>query len=95
MTKKKDGRSSAAAKKAWATRRAKASGLDLSPVTEKQVGGTHYNSHKIQPWDIIDEYALNYYAGNAIKYILRYPKKNGVEDIDKAIHYLEKLKTII
>ncbi len=55
---------------------------------KKQVGGTHYNKHKIQPWDIIDEYGLDYYEGNALKYILR-DKNNRVEDLEKAIHYLE------
>ena len=54
----------------------------------KQVGGTHYVEHKIQPWDIIDEYGLDYYRGNAIKYILR-NKMDTREDIQKAIHYLE------
>ena len=54
----------------------------------KQIGGRHYVSHKIQPWDIIDEYGLDYYRGNAIKYILR-NKMDVYEDIQKAIHYLE------
>ena len=57
----------------------------------KQVGGNHYVSHKIQPLDIIDEYGLDFYLGNSIKYILR-DKNNKVEDIDKAIHYLELYK---
>ena len=55
----------------------------------KQIGGTHYNKHKIQPWNIIDEYGLDYYRGNAIKYLLR-NKMDTYEDIEKAIHYLEK-----
>jgi hypothetical protein len=62
----------------------------------KQVGGTHYNSHRIQPWDVIDEYGLDFYEGNAIKYILR--RKDGakrVEDLDKAIHYLEHCKYLL
>ncbi len=55
----------------------------------KQVGGTHYNKHTIQPWDIIDEYELGYYTGNIIKYVLR-SKGNRLEDLKKAQHYLEK-----
>lgn len=57
----------------------------------KQVGGTHYREHAIQPWDIIDSYGLNFYEGNALKYLLRWRSKNGVEDLRKAIHYLEKI----
>ena len=55
---------------------------------ERQVAGVHYQK-VIQPWDIIDEYELNFYLGNSIKYILR-NKTNKVEDLKKAIHYLEK-----
>ena len=58
-------------------------------MKNKQVGGVHYKQHAIQPWDIIDEYELNYYEGNALKYILR-SKGDRVEDLQKAIHYLEK-----
>lgn len=55
----------------------------------KQHGGDHYAKHTIQPWNIVDEYELNFYEGNALKYILR-KKANRVEDLQKAIHYLEK-----
>lgn len=56
---------------------------------KKQVGGSHYNSHTIQPWDIIDEYSLDYYEGNVLKYLLRL-KNDRKEDLEKALHYLEK-----
>lgn len=55
----------------------------------KQVGGTHYAKHKIQPWDIIDEYKLDFYEGNILKYLLR-DKENRIEDLQKLIHYAEK-----
>ena len=58
-------------------------------VMKKQVGGAHYKNHKIQAWDIIDEHDLNFYEGNALKYILR-NKGDRSEDLEKAIHYLEK-----
>ena len=61
---------------------------DLREAAAKQVGGNHYSKHNIQPWDIIDEYGLDYHRGNAIKYILR-NKMDPYEDIEKAIHYLE------
>ncbi len=57
----------------------------------KQVGGDHYNKHKMQPFDIIDEYGLNFYEGNVLKYLLRWRNKNGSEDLLKAKHYLEEL----
>jgi hypothetical protein len=57
----------------------------------KQIGGDHYRKHDIQPIDVIDEYGLDFYGGNALKYLLRYPDKGGLEDLQKAKHYLELL----
>lgn len=57
----------------------------------KQIGGTHYKDMGIDPWKIIDANGLDFYEGNALKYLLRYKNKNGVEDLKKAIHYIEHL----
>jgi hypothetical protein len=59
-------------------------------ANEHQIGGTHYSS-EIQPWDYILAHKLGYLEGNIIKYVTRYQKKNGVEDLHKARHYLDKL----
>ena len=56
---------------------------------ETQIGGNHYSKRKIQPFDIIDEYGLDFYEANALKYILRHKEKNGKEDILKAKDYLD------
>ena len=61
------------------------------PAIQKQVGGSHYNRYTIQPVDFIIANDLDWCEGNAIKYITRWKDKNGVEDIKKAIHYLEIL----
>lgn len=60
------------------------------PATERQVAGDHYK-RAIQPWDIISEWELNFWAGNALKYLLRYPHKGRKEDLEKARHYLDYL----
>ena len=57
---------------------------------EKQVAGSHYITD-IQPWDYIITNKLGYLEGNIIKYITRHKKKNGLQDLQKAQHYLEKL----
>ena len=59
------------------------------PPKEKQVGGDHYKTMKIQPNEYIMANGLNWCQGNVIKYITRYPNKNGIEDLKKAIHYIE------
>lgn len=58
-------------------------------ASERQVGGSHYKDMAIQPGDFIRQNGLGWYEGNAIKYICRHNKKGGIEDIKKAIHYLE------
>jgi hypothetical protein len=52
----------------------------------------HYTRGSIEIWDFIRDQQLNYHLGNAIKYICRAGYKSPstkVEDIKKAIHYLE------
>ena len=58
--------------------------------TTYQVGGSHYSKHKIQPWHIIEEYDLNFWEGNVIKYIVR-RKGDRLTEFKKAKHYLEYL----
>lgn len=56
-----------------------------------QVGGDHYVKRKIGPWDIWREYDMNAFEGAVLKYLLRWRDKNGVEDLKKARHTLDKL----
>jgi hypothetical protein len=64
--------------------------MNISPL-DIQVGGAHYKSMKIQPVTFIMANHLGFCEGNAIKYICRHASKNGVEDLKKAIHYIELL----
>lgn len=66
----------------------------MTKPSDKQVGGHHYKSMVIQPTTFIQANQLNWCEGNAIKYICRHNRKHGIEDIDKAIHYLELLKEL-
>ncbi len=61
-------------------------------ASDQQVGGDHYKDMAIQPSEFIYKNDLNWLQGNAIKYICRFSKKGGEQDLDKAIHYLELLK---
>jgi hypothetical protein len=57
-----------------------------------QVGGNHYaKGGDFQHWDLIERYGIGYLEGYATKYILRWRDKNGVEDLKKALHCVEKL----
>jgi len=60
-------------------------------ANNEQVGGSHYKSKAIQPWDYIAANSLGYFEGNIIKYVSRWQEKGGVDDLKKAQHYLQKL----
>ena len=60
-------------------------------ANNKQVGGDHYKTAVIEPWDYCLANDLGYLESSAIKYITRWKKKGGIKDIEKAVHYLEKL----
>ena len=67
---------------------------------EYQVGGSHYKNKELQPWDVMQDWMTRdeftaYLRGNVIKYIARYNDKNGVQDLEKAKHYLERMIEII
>ena len=54
-----------------------------------QVGGSHYKSFHIQPYEFISKNNLSFFQGNVVKYVCRYLTKNGIEDLEKIIHYCE------
>ena len=56
---------------------------------DKQIGGSHYKSFLIQPYEFISKNDLSFFQGNVIKYVCRYLNKNGIEDLNKIIHYCE------
>lgn len=63
----------------------------MAKATEKQIGGGHYKDMAIQPSEFITKNNIPWYEANAIKYLCRHRSKNGIEDLKKAIHYIELL----
>ena len=62
----------------------------MNPLTT-QVGGNHYKDLVIQPIEYIVKNNLPYMEGNIVKYITRWRKKNGIQDLQKVIHYTQML----
>jgi hypothetical protein len=60
-------------------------------ANERQVGGDHYLKQPIQCWDYITANGIPFLEGCVIKYVSRWRGKGGVEDLEKARHYLDKL----
>jgi hypothetical protein len=61
-------------------------------ANDYQIGGDHYK--KIpgeQHWDRVARLGLNYFQAMITRYVERYRHKNGVEDLKKARHFLDKL----
>ena len=55
----------------------------------RQVGGSHYKNFHIQPYEFISKNDLSFFQGNVVKYVCRYKNKNGIQDLEKIIHYCE------
>jgi hypothetical protein len=73
--------------------------LAVTPANEVQVGGTHYQAgagccphcgNKLQHWDIVAMFGMDYFIGNATKYLFRFTLKDGAEGLRKAVHYINK-----
>jgi hypothetical protein len=60
-------------------------------ASKSQVAGSHYKDFAIQPAEFIHRNRIGFLEGNVIKYVCRHGSKNGRQDIEKAIHYLQLL----
>jgi hypothetical protein len=70
--------------------------LNMDNPSSYQIGGDHYASKAVQPWDAMESWMTKeafagYLHGNCIKYLARYKDKNGTQDLQKCQHYLSKL----
>jgi len=63
----------------------------MSKPLDKQVGGNHYKDLAIQPVEYIFKNNIGYFEGCVIKYVTRWKNKGGVQDLEKAKHFLELL----
>ena len=59
-----------------------------------QEGGSHYKDMLIQPVEFIVKNDIAFLEANVIKYVCRHRSKNGIQDLNKAIHYLELAKEL-
>ena len=66
----------------------------MSKANKRQVGGNHYriSGSSIELWDLLGP---EYVRGLAVKYVSRWRRKGGVQDLEKALHCCEKLCEMI
>ena len=68
-------------------------------ANDTQVGGNHYRQaaslgneqHWDRQWRL---HGRGYFIGQITRYVERYHLKNGLQDLDKAQHYIQKLKEL-
>lgn len=60
-------------------------------ANDRQVGGSHYKDSGYQHWDYVKDLSLDYLTACITKYLTRYGNKDGIKDLEKALHYLQKL----
>jgi len=60
-------------------------------ANDYQIDGDHYRS-EFEHWDWCINIRLGYLESASTKYVTRWRDKNGVQDVEKAIHYLIKTK---
>lgn len=65
-------------------------GTQVKSANAVQVGGSHYGLDAFQHWDVVVKFGLDYFQGQITKYVFRWRSKNGVQDLLKAKHFLEK-----
>lgn len=63
----------------------------MATANDRQIGGNHYKTPgKLEHWDLVGMFEWDYFQGQITKYLMRWRKKNGLEDLEKARHYLDK-----
>ena len=58
---------------------------------DSQVGGGHYKDLRIQPIEYIHANGIPFAEGCVIKYVTRWRDKGGINDLEKAKHFIELL----
>ena len=74
-------------------------GANGTTANDIQVGGQHYKTMPIQPWEVMEavlthEESVGFLKGNVLKYSMRAGRKEGSDDANKARHYMMKLREV-
>ena len=75
-------------------------GANGTTANDIQVGGQHYKTMPIQPWEVMEavlthEEFVGFLKGNVLKYSMRAGRKEGSDDANKARHYMMKLREVV
>lgn len=70
-----------------------------SAANERQIGGGHYKGKgkcrkcgvPTEHWDVVKMFNMPYMEARIFAYVLRWRDKAGLQDLEKAKHFIEKL----
>lgn len=65
-------------------------GCSKGPLPDTPYTPSHYKKG-IETWDYTDSWNMDFLEGNIIKYITRWKNKGGIDDLRKALMYLQRL----
>lgn len=63
----------------------------MATAFERQEGGDHYRQMAIQPVEYIHRNGIPFIEGCVIKYVSRWRAKGGLQDLEKARHFIDLL----
>lgn len=71
--------------------------VPLCYANDRQVGGDHYRAlgAALQHWDLVALTGMGYFEGQVTRYLARWRRKAGQQDLDKALHYADKLLELV
>ncbi len=74
--------------------------FEQGKAKDTQVGGAHYKTMGVEPWDVVDTWPLEQrigaYRHGALKYLMRMGTKDqNAQEIAKGKHYMEKLLEVL
>ena len=64
----------------------------MPSANERQIGGRHYKQKDggEEHWDRVARLGLDYFQACITKYVERWKDKGGIQDLEKAKHYIDK-----
>ena len=68
-----------------------------SAANTHQVSGEHYRAlnAQLQHWDLVAETGMGYFEAQITRYVARWRRKAGRQDLEKALHYADKLTELV
>lgn len=58
---------------------------------KKAISPDHYKGKTLEVIDVIEDFDLDLHQGSVVQYVIRFKKKDGLQDLKKAKWYIERM----